>query len=422
MKKSLFFQFLLINTVLTGCSMAPGLYIDKLEVPEREESTAELLGGDIKLIPITAELVIYHKMEHEHKIQKKRMHAHQLFSTNQPPAHERFEYRVGYYDILNITVWGHPELNVFAKSNNPGAAPIFMGGLGYSMHEDVAAVTTGHLVDSKGNLFFPHAGTLHVVGRTIPEIRNILIKKLAEFIPEPQLDVGVAMYRSQFVHILGEVNKPQAIPITDVPLRLVNAVTRAGGFTKVADTRNVFLIRDNQTYHIDMEAIYEKGDLTQNYLLKHGDVLQFPENRLNKIYALGEFKKNMSVLLPPRFFSLADMIEHPKVGGLDLGSVDPGQIFVFRYKDLKYDPDTNIYQGTPEVYHLDAGSAEAMLLATNFPLQARDVVYAAPTGLTRWNRVVEQILPTLRAIWYPARTVADLDRVFDLDADTFEIE
>jgi polysaccharide export outer membrane protein len=403
---------ILISTLIAGCSMAPGLYIDKLDVPKRKESSAELLGGKIKIIPITAALAARHKMEYENRLQEKRIRAHQLFLDNQS-AQEGFEYRVGNYDILNITVWGHPELNVLATSSRPGLAPqpVVAYGLGPGGDTDRVAVSTGHLVDNNGNLFFPQIGMVHVAGRTLPEIRSIFTKRLAKFIPNPQLDVGVAAYRSQHVYVLGEVKNPKAISITDVPLELIEAVTLAGGFTKDANTRNVFLTRDKQTYYIDIEAIYEKGDLTQNYILKQGDVLQVPENRLNRVYALGEFNKNGSVLLPPRFFSMAEMIEHRDVEGLNLESVDASQIFIFRYKELKYDSDTKTYQATPEVYHLDASSAEAMLLAANFPLQARDVLYAAPTGLTRWSRVVDQVLPTLQALWYPARTIRDWENL-----------
>ncbi len=98
--------------------------------------------------------------------------------------------------------------------------------------------------------------------------------------------------------------------------------------------------------------------------------------------------------------------------------MDPGQIFIFRYKNIKYDRSTKTFQAIPIVYHLDASSVEAMLLAANFPLQARDVVYAAPTNLTRWNRVIVQVLPTLQAIWYPARTSADLNTI--IDGETFK--
>ncbi|MDQ7001526.1 MAG: hypothetical protein Q9N02_02415, partial [Ghiorsea sp.] len=40
-----------------------------------------------------------------------------------------------------------------------------------------------------------------------------------------------------------------------------------------------------------------------------------------------------------------------------------------------------------EIYHLDSSSPEALLLADQFSLQARDVVYVSPTKLSRFSRV-----------------------------------
>jgi polysaccharide biosynthesis/export protein len=53
----------------------------------------------------------------------------------------------------------------------------------------------------------------------------------------------------------------------------------------------------------------------------------------------------------------------------------------------------------PSVFHLDAKSADALLLAAQFQLEPLDVVYVTPYKLTSWNRVVTQILPTIQGIW-----------------------
>jgi polysaccharide export outer membrane protein len=74
----------------------------------------------------------------------------------------------------------------------------------------------------------------------------------------------------------------------------------------------------------------------------------------------------------------------------DLATANPAQIFVLRGN---YD--------APSIYHLDASSADAILLAAQFPLRPRDVVYVSTRGLTHWNRAMTQILPTLQGIWYP---------------------
>ena len=48
----------------------------------------------------------------------------------------------------------------------------------------------------------------------------------------------------------------------------------------------------------------------------------------------------------------------------------------------------------PTVYHLDAKSPVALMLAEQFDLQPRDVVYVDPAPLANWNRVISLILPT----------------------------
>ena len=74
--------------------------------------------------------------------------------------------------------------------------------------------------------------------------------------------------------------------------------------------------------------------------------------------------------------------------GLDLIYANPAEIFVFRGR---YD--------APEIYKLDASSADALLLAAAFQLQPRDVVFVSTYNLGRMSRVLTQILPAVQAIW-----------------------
>ena len=181
---------------------------------------------------------------------------------------ETYTYRVGPQDILSITVWDHPELTIPAG-------------------EFRTAEAAGHLVAEDGTIFYPFVGKVRVAGLTLAEIRRVLTDGLSGQIRDPQLDVRIAAYRSQRAYIVGAVAIPGVQKITDIALTTLEAISRAGDVTIDSDMTNVTLTRDNVTYDIDLLAMYEYGDLTQNVVLQHGDVLSVPDRNLQKVFVLG---------------------------------------------------------------------------------------------------------------------------------------
>ncbi len=65
-------------------------------------------------------------------------------------------------------------------------------------------------------------------------------------------------------------------------------------------------------------------------------------------------------------------------------SVDPGNIFVIRAS-----------LPTPKIFHLNAKSPDALIVADRFPLKARDVVFVDAAGVVRWSRSINQIFPSI---------------------------
>ena len=51
--------------------------------------------------------------------------------------------------------------------------------------------------------------------------------------------------------------------------------------------------------------------------------------------------------------------------------------------------------GKSAIYHLDAKSPDAFILAERFPLQPRDVVFVDRAEGIRWNQIIGQIQPTV---------------------------
>jgi polysaccharide export outer membrane protein len=288
----------------------------------------------------------------------------------------RYEYTVAPNDVLSVTVWDHPELTIPAG-------------------EFRSAELSGNPVQADGTMFYPHVGVVEVAGMTIREIRALLTMRLRKWIENPQLDVRVVAFRGKRVQVTGEVLAPSTLPITDVPLRVADAINQARGLTPEAWPRVVTITRAGKVHRIDLQALYDEGDVSQNWLLQDGDILNVPNRGQNKVFVLGEVRRPASRVMTKGRMSLAEAIGDAE--GFDPVTSNPGEVYVIR----------GAYE-TPRVYKLDASSADALLLAVQFQLEPLDVVYVSPYALTNWDRVVRQILPTLQGIWFLSGTALDI--------------
>jgi len=223
-------------------------------------------------------------------------------------------------------------------------------------------------------------------------VRRILTRKLARQIANPQLDVKIVGFRSQKAYVVGEVATPGFQPITDVPLTIMDAITGSGGVTPEGDMTHVTLSRDGMTIVINLLDIYQRGDISKNLLLKNGDILNVANRDRRKIFVMGEVTSPSSVFIRKGKISLSEAISD--VGGVNPETSNPARIYVIRGTAKK-----------PEVFQLDAKSPASLVLGDHFMLQPRDVVYVATAGIARWNRVIQNLLPTATML----RDLGDID-------------
>ena len=137
----------------------------------------------------------------------------------------------------------------------------------------------------------------------------------------------------------------------------------------------------------------EKGDLSQNHILKNYDIINIPDRLNNKVFVIGEVKNQTSHLMHRGRMTLADAMGQS--GGADQRFANAQKILVIR-------ADNNSLK--PNVFYLNANDPTALLLSTRFELKPLDVVYVSTSELTRWNRVLSQILPTVQGLY-------DVDRI-----------
>lgn len=352
-------------TSLSACAIVPGDQTYDM----REQSATKLpvkqaddtVPGNVQVKPITAELIID---------QEKAKAAARERGTASPAAPVGFtapaDYIIGPGDILNITVWDHPELTIPAGS--------------YRTPEQ-----SGNLVTEDGSIFYPYVGRVKVAGLNVGEVRELLTRKLSRTIEKVQLDVRVISFRSKKVYVVGEVKTPGLQEITDIPLNIIDAVNRAGGFTPDADHSHVLLTRDGKTWRVDLQALYEEGATEQNVLLKAGDIVNISDRAFNKVFVLGDIQKPGSYFMSKRRISLAEALA--EAGYINQATANPHWIFVMRGQGA-----------SPELYHLNAKSPDALLLADRFSLRPRDIVYVDTSELARLTRVVSLIQPTLNLL------------------------
>jgi len=352
----------MLAATLTGCAWAPGLWLGRT-APERSAAQREAEA----VTPVAIDWGLVHELDTVARA-----------PVPQVPAGEPGAYRIGPGDAVRVMVWNHPDLNtppnlaVTPSTLTSGSAAV------------ASNVVPHRVVDRDGAIYFPLAGRVRAAGRTVPELRSQIARQLSRFVKDPQVEVEIAAYRSQRVFMVGEVKTPGNLMITDVPMPIADAIGQAGGTTPDADLSAVTVTRGQQSFTVDLERLFYEGDLSLNMALRHGDVITVPDRRQRKIFVLGEVMLPKSYILPRGRTSLAEALSD--AGGPNPLSSHAGQVYVLRAgADDK-----------PVIYHLDARSPEALILADRFVLRPRDVVYVDPTQLARAGRVMAQLLPWLQ--------------------------
>jgi polysaccharide export outer membrane protein len=245
----------------------------------------------------------------------------------------------------------------------------------------------GRTIDDKGELFFPFVGNIQAAGKTIGQFREELSKKLSKYITDPQVEVTVSAFRSKKIFLAGQVKDPGIVAISDQPMRITDAIGLAGGLTPEADLYNAVLTRNKVTVSINLDRIYYGGETSANILLQAGDILSIPDRLVRKIFVLGEFgnaagiNQSRSYVMRRGRMSLTEVISD--AGGLNPFSSAAGKVFVMR-------ADQN---GEPLIYQLNGNDASSLILAEQFTMRPRDVVFVPPTDITEFGRFIAQFFP-----------------------------
>jgi polysaccharide biosynthesis/export protein len=191
-----------------------------------------------------------------------------LFACSFPTLAQ--EYRVGPRDVLDVVIWGQPDLS------------------------------QRYSVSGDGFIEFPLVGRVKVDELTTTEIAQRLRERLdKDYLVNPQIRVSVAEYLAKKVFVLGEAEKPGPYVLTG-PLTLWEVLSHAGGPSKLAGNQLILVrpknnpgpgekpsARENSIQRFDIAKI-QAGALEENIPLQNGDTILIP--KAQGFFVLGEVK------------------------------------------------------------------------------------------------------------------------------------
>ena len=109
----------------------------------------------------------------------------------------------------------------------------------------------------------------------------MVTRELSEFVTAPDITIIILAMNSRFVSVIGEVVRDTRIPLSQ-DLRVLEAITQAGGFTTFADKSDVRIVRrrpdgSEVEYRFDYNAYIRGRASGSNISLRPGDTVIVPD-------------------------------------------------------------------------------------------------------------------------------------------------
>jgi polysaccharide export outer membrane protein len=157
-------------------------------------------------------------------------------------------------DLLRITVHSFDPLAAapFNIENEGGQQRMMGGNQGTQQLE----LFMGYFVDQEGMIDYPVLGRIPVAGKTLEQVKLDLLSRLDTYLKDPVVNIRFLNFK---VTVLGEVNIPGTLRLTNKRVTLLEALGMAGDLTNYANRTNVLVIREESGVRT-----YQRLDLQSN--------------------------------------------------------------------------------------------------------------------------------------------------------------
>ena len=159
-------------------------------------------------------------------------------------------YQVQPGDVLHVSVWHEPDLQL-----------------------DV-------LISPSGNFSLPLIGQMQATNKTLSDLQKEIATKLDKFVPGADVMVALKQIQGNKVYVIGKVNRPGEF-VLNRNVDVMQVLSMAGGMNQFANQDGIIILRrENQqaqkVYPFDYDEVKKGENLTQNIILKSGDVVVVP--------------------------------------------------------------------------------------------------------------------------------------------------
>ena len=350
---------LALSLAMTGCAITSGL--QTYDLPEEGVYQTDL-GTQVNVVKLTQESLP--------AVQPAQMNQ-QSFATLFHAGHKN--YRLSSGDILSIYLWAYPEITPPTNT----------------ISNELSVQSNGYQIDQNGYIQFPIIGRYKAAGKSLAQVNQELRSQLSRYLKTPDVIARVLSYQGQRFSVQGNVMKGGQFALSDQPVSVYAALGMAGGVnTQFGDNTSITLVRQGQTYNLNSIELEKSGYSLHRLLIQPDDTIYVNSRENQKIYVMGESGQNKPVQLRDQGMTLSDALGESL--GINPFSASRSKIYVVR--SSPNNPMT-------EIYHLDLTSIGDFGLANQFKMRSNDIIYVDASGLARWQRVVNQVIPFSNMIY-----------------------
>ncbi|MFZ1109723.1 MAG: polysaccharide biosynthesis/export family protein [Rhodomicrobium sp.] len=242
-------------------------------------------------------------------------------------------------------------------------------------------------VSHDGSIEVPYAGRLQAAGRSLDQIQADIEQRLQNRAIEPKVIAALVEQNATAVSVVGEVNQPRKIRITQNGERILDMIALAGGIRFPGYETYVTLQRGDRKATVYFNALVSHPE--ENIYTKPGDVIYIYREPSRFVVAGAVASSTPSGNVSQQFdfgqehVSLTEGLA--KAGGLLDDHANPAMIFVYRVEprevlqsmgvDVSCFPPAQAF--IPTIYRANFRNPSTYFLAQRFPLRNRDVLFVS---------------------------------------------